>query len=53
MSNPWQYDVQPRGESSLSKRECGIHHDRIRAVGKPYLAYEQRDEEPKMIMDEA
>lgn len=50
--NPWQYDIQPRGESSLSKRQCGIHHDRIRPIGKPYLAYDRKDEQPKYIMDE-
>jgi hypothetical protein len=51
--NPWQYDVQPRGESSLSQRVCGIHHDRVRPVARPYLAYERREARPMHILDEA
>ena len=51
MCNPWQYDVQPRGEISLAKRVCGVHHARIRRVSNPILAYERQDNEPKHIKD--
>jgi len=51
--NPWQYDVQPRDEESLARRVCGLHHDRLRAVGKPVLAYEKKEVEPMHIKDDA
>lgn len=38
---PAVYDIQPDREASLSKRLCGIPEARLRAVGKPVLAYER------------
>ena len=51
--NPAVYDVQPNREESLAKRMCGISEARLRPVGRPILAYERRDDQPKHIRDEA
>jgi hypothetical protein len=51
--NPTYYDVQPNHEESLAKRMCGIPETRLRPVGRPILAYERRDEQPKHIRDDA
>ena len=51
--NPYQYDVQPNRAESLAKRVCGIPEERLRAVGRPYLAYEKRETKPQHVMDEA
>lgn len=51
--NPAYYDVQPNRQESLASRACGIPADRVRAVGKPILAYERREVNPKHIKDDA
>lgn len=51
--NPAIYDIQPARQESLAKRLCGVPEAQLRPVGKPVLAYERREAQPKHIMDEA
>lgn len=51
--NPYQYDVQPNQAESLARRVCGIPEGRLRAVGRPILAYEKQEVKPKHVLDEA
>ena len=53
-TSPYRYDVLPRGERSLSKILKDVPVSRLRAVGKPLLAYERGPlPEPKHVLDEA
>ena len=51
--NPYQYDVQPNREEGLARRICGIPENRLRAVGRPYMAYEKQEVKPQHVMDDA
>jgi hypothetical protein len=51
--NPTMYDIQPNREESLARRMCGLPENQLRPVGRPVLAYERRETNPKHIMDEA
>ena len=52
-TNPWHYDVMPKGEKSLKAIKTSIPHEQLRPVGKPILAYEKQECAPKHIFDEA
>jgi hypothetical protein len=48
------YDIQQRGERSMSKRICGVAENRIRCVDSRVKAYEQKpSEDPRHIKDKA